>query len=597
MLDDIYQIPYEEVAAVEWDGNNIYYDVNLFNLNNGHSQFIAFNPWTPHTDVRCFIDDVPYSEKCVVYVYQGEWIAKLFTDRWNPVKGYETVEIVKPKPIWMKNPEIDKLMRFVDDPFAVHELDKWERDYKLVWYMDPKFVPSADKVWAMSVQIEGKEILGTKDMGYLTPDVSIDFNEHLPDLGINVDDCCPPFWDLSNECAYELDPIHQTPDLTERMWVVKFRPNWRKPKEWKWYGTITPQYHIIYNPDLPKLDYDLDYIVPWHDFKFEHVWMLDRKHLQHGEDDIWAFTLHVTTEQTGSKIVDYISPVVNISYNDDLPKMNHTLDYVIPWHDLAFKHVWYLDDPMYANIWAIEMAATETDEMKEMGLVTPLLQSQLDVIFISYQELNAEKNWKRVLEKAPNALRVDGVKGIFEAHKAAAKLAKTDMFFVVDGDAYLTYDWEFDFQPSIFDRDCTYVWKSRNPINNLTYGYGGVKLFTTAKLKSLKSLGTDLTLSVSKKLMIMDRISNITQFNTSEYNTWKAAFRECAKLTKKNDVESNERLAVWLDPIETVNFAEWAKLGAEQGVAFANANDDITKVNDYNWLENTFNKYIKATDN
>ena len=129
MIEDIYQIPYEEVAVIEWDGNNIYYDVNLFNLGVGYSQFIAFNPWTPHTDLRQFIDDIPYTEKCVSYVHEGEWIAKVFTDRWNPVKGYEIIEIVKPKPIWTKNPEIDKLIKMKCE----YEIDYDHKNYFFIW--------------------------------------------------------------------------------------------------------------------------------------------------------------------------------------------------------------------------------------------------------------------------------------------------------------------------------------------------------------------------------------------------------------------------------------------------------------------------------
>jgi hypothetical protein len=226
--------------------------------------------------------------------------------------------------------------------------------------------------------------------------------------------------------------------------------------------------------------------------------------------------------------------------------------------------------------------------IKEAGTVTPLIEEQIDVIFISYNEPNAEDNWERVLEKAPYAKRVDGVKGIFEAHKAAAKMSETDMFFVVDGDAYLTYNWEFNFHPGIFDRDCVYVWPSKNPVNNLTYGNGGVKLFVRSDMLGLKKWGTDLTLSVGKKLKVMDEISNITKFNTTEYDTWRSAFRECAKLYKKTDAESKERLQAWLSPVETAKFAEWAKRGADQGVEFARDNEDITNVNDYEWLKARF---------
>lgn len=44
-----------------------------------------------------------------------------------------------------------------------------------------------------------------------------------------------------------------------------------------------------------------------------------------------------------------------------------------------------------------------------------------DIVFISYNEPNAEKNWESLKQRFPSAKRVDGVKGIHEAHKKAAK--------------------------------------------------------------------------------------------------------------------------------------------------------------------------------
>ena len=58
-----------------------------------------------------------------------------------------------------------------------------------------------------------------------------------------------------------------------------------------------------------------------------------------------------------------------------------------------------------------------------------------DIIFISYQEPNADKNFKHLLSRFPIAQRVHGIKGIHQAHIEAAKKALTKMFWVVDGDA------------------------------------------------------------------------------------------------------------------------------------------------------------------
>ena len=238
-----------------------------------------------------------------------------------------------------------------------------------------------------------------------------------------------------------------------------------------------------------------------------------------------------------------------------------------------------------------------------MGVVTPIMPDCLDVFFISYNEPNAETNWKRVLEKAPWAKRINGVKGIFQAHYAAAEQSETDMFYVVDGDAYLVDNWKFNYQPGVFDRDCTYVWKSRNPVNGLCYGYGGVKLFCKKEFLKLKTWNTlDMTTGLISKLCFMQKISNITAFNTDEFSTWKSAFRECVKL-KYNAVkepknsEHVKRLAKW----KTANwkkkkkppFSQYATDGAihaDQYFQAHSTHEDLLKINDMDWLRQEFNK-------
>ena len=596
MFENIYQLSPKKVSAIEWTGDSLHYDFQLFGLGKGHREFWAINPNTDileqwDTDLKFYVDTIPDTRKCVVLSYQGEWIVKIFKQDWYPYHGYENIEIVKPKIVWSYNSDVDKQITFEDNPYGLYEPDPWERNYKLVWYMDPRFNPLDEEVWVFSSQPVNGDILGTKHMGYIIPDIEVSFNDALPDLGVDVNECCPPYWDLIYECAYELDRKHIV-SHDELLWVIKFKPMWGPPKDWKWIGTISPEYTVILNPNLPDMSYDIDYVIPWHDFKFEHIWMLDRKHLHNDEDDIWAFTIQVSSELDGSKIIDYVSPAAEIVYNPDLPLVSYDIDYVIPWHDFKFEHVWMLDRSIsgQSDIWALRVYVSDKLEgIKQINTVIPSnFSKQLDVIFISYHELNAEENWQRVLEKAPYAKRVNGVTGILSAHKAAAKLAKSDMFYVVDGDAYLLDDWNFDFQPTIFDRDCTHVWNSLNPVNNLTYGFGGVKLFNKSKVQRLRSWGTDLTLSVSKKLKIINTISNITKFNTSEYATWRTAFRECAKLAKKEDAESKERLQSWLNPVVTVEYYKWAKLGAEQGSAYASSDLPISNINDYTWLEIQF---------
>jgi MoaA/NifB/PqqE/SkfB family radical SAM enzyme len=416
-------------------------------------------------------------------------------------------------------------MTFEDDPFMDYTPPKWDSTYTHVWYMDSRFNPTEDRVWVVKCKPVVKS-KGIKDMGYITPKVKIEFNPDLPELNIDLDQCCPAYWDLIYECGWELDPIHTD---NNQMWVVKFSPAYRKAKSWKWYGVVTPEYQIEHNPDLPEIKYDIDYVVPFHDLAYEHIWHLD------GPDRVWLTKLKVIDSPTGTK------------------------------------------------------------DMGNVRLIAP----KIDVIFISYNEPNAESNWERVLEKAPHAKRVDGVKGIFEAHKAAAKLSSSDLFYVVDGDAYLTDEWQFDFEPSIFDRDCACIWNSTNPINGLVYANGGVKLFPKALLlKTRKWKTLDMFTGVSKKIKTIDTVSNITAFNTSEFSTWRSAFRECVKLYTVNQMT---KLNTWLTIGKENQYGEYAISGADAGYQYAQDNKDnqeaLININNYSWLEEQFNQLYPMLKN
>jgi hypothetical protein len=267
--------------------------------------------------------------------------------------------------------------------------------------------------------------------------------------------------------------------------------------------------------------------------------------------------------------------------------------------------VWYLD-PEYSNgekIWVARVSAIEGSlGEKDMGYVTPQFPEHLDVIFISYNEPNAEANYRRVLEKAPWAKRVSGVTGILEAHREAAKLAKSDMFYVVDGDAYLEDSWKFDYQPGVFDRDCAYVWYSRNPINDLTYGYGGVKLFAKNILLNTKNwTSLDLTGSMPK-LKVISKVSNITAYNTDEFSTWRSAFRECVKLCYSIKVEPDnpahiQRYNRWKTAGLDRTFGKYANEAAVQAEQFVKDNVDLTSINDRSWLEQRFDNLYPGVRN
>ena len=55
-----------------------------------------------------------------------------------------------------------------------------------------------------------------------------------------------------------------------------------------------------------------------------------------------------------------------------------------------------------------------------MSKIVPI--NEFDVVFISYDEPNADQNYQDLLEKCPWALRSHGVWGSDAAHKAAASM-------------------------------------------------------------------------------------------------------------------------------------------------------------------------------
>ena len=220
-----------------------------------------------------------------------------------------------------------------------------------------------------------------------------------------------------------------------------------------------------------------------------------------------------------------------------------------------------------------------------------------DCVFISYKETNKEENWKKLSSRFPMAKRVDGVQGIHQAHIVGAKLCNTNMFWIVDGDAVLTDEFDMSYVADSWDEDIVHVWRCQNPVNGLVYGYGGVKLFPRLLTIKMDTNRTDMTTSISNKFRAMPEVSNTTNFNTSPFETWKSAFRECCKLSSKiidrqKNTETESRLNTWCSVGYDSPFGEYAIKGAKQGRLFGETNkkdvSQLKKINDFKWLEERF---------
>ena len=102
-----------------------------------------------------------------------------------------------------------------------------------------------------------------------------------------------------------------------------------------------------------------------------------------------------------------------------------------------------------------------------------------DIIFLSYDEPNADQNYVDLCQKVPWAKRVHGVKGSDTAHKACADISETEHFVTVDGDNQIDPNFlmqEINLNDLGLTHNHVLSWCGKVYVNGLMYGNGGLKL-------------------------------------------------------------------------------------------------------------------------
>jgi hypothetical protein len=245
---------------------------------------------------------------------------------------------------------------------------------------------------------------------------------------------------------------------------------------------------------------------------------------------------------------------------------------------------------------SIMFKSMDMNPKRQPSFVSTHKNHAYDIVMITYNETNAEENYTKLRDRFPEAKRIHGVKGIHQAHIEAAKICNTDMFWIVDGDAEIDPSFNFGFWLDKAD-DAVRVWRCKNPVNDLVYGYGGVKLFPRQKTIGMDISKPDMTTSISTNYIPVMELSNITRYNTDPFNTWKSAFRECCKLSSKVidrqvDDETNKRLDIWCSVGADRKFGKYAIEGAIAGRKYGEINqnnlDALKNINDFIWLKEQF---------
>lgn len=235
---------------------------------------------------------------------------------------------------------------------------------------------------------------------------------------------------------------------------------------------------------------------------------------------------------------------------------------------------------------------------------------ELDVIFISYDEPNADKNYSDLLNKLPWAKRVHGVKGSDTAHKAAARLSETDRFISVDADNIVDKEF-FSQELDLTDENKDYVfsWCGRNAVNGLVYGNGGLKCWTKEFVLNMQTHENAdpndservLEFCFDPKYYQMNDCFSTSYINGSPFQAWRAGFREGVKMSlnrgekadniKKIYWQNYHRLLIWCSIGADIKNGLWAVLGARHGCHMTMCTDwDHANVRDFEYLTDLWAK-------
>ena len=241
-----------------------------------------------------------------------------------------------------------------------------------------------------------------------------------------------------------------------------------------------------------------------------------------------------------------------------------------------------------------------------------------DIIYLSYDEPNAEQNYADLCKKVPWAKRVHGVEGSDAAHKACANLSETDRFITVDGDNRIREDFlnqVLDFDEHTDLQNTVISWCGKNSINGLTYGNGGLKCWPKKYVLNMRThenadpnnKHAQVDFCWDAQYIQMNSCYSDVYNNHTSQQAWRAGFREGVKLAtdrglrlSKEELKNNHwrclhMLYVWSMIGADVENGLWAVLGARAGLYMTMCTDwDYVQVRDFEYLNSLWQQSFEG---
>lgn len=235
-----------------------------------------------------------------------------------------------------------------------------------------------------------------------------------------------------------------------------------------------------------------------------------------------------------------------------------------------------------------------------------------DIIFLSYDEPNCEKNYAALKQIVPWVKRVHGVHGSDTAHKACAELSSTEYFLTVDGDTQIDVkilDLVIDLEALGMDSSWIFSWCGNINVNELKYGNGSLKLWTRTFVRNMKT--HENYSGADHNQIEFCYFNNLYQFNenySTSYITstpkqaWRAGFREGVKMSLIKNYrikhinelwwQNYHRLLIWMTVGQDVPNGVWAIAGARHGChKVLCTNWDYTQVRDFKMLDKLWDSF------
>ena len=239
-----------------------------------------------------------------------------------------------------------------------------------------------------------------------------------------------------------------------------------------------------------------------------------------------------------------------------------------------------------------------------------------DIIYLSYDEPNAEKNYADLCKIVPWAKRVHGVDGSDAAHKACAKLSETDRFITVDADNIINENFinqEINFDEHDDLKNSVISWAGYNAVNGLMYGNGGLKCWPkdfvlnmrTHENADANNVHAQVDFCWDINYIQMNSCFSTVYNNYTPQQAWRAGFREGVKMALDRGLRVSKeefaklhwknlhRLYVWLTVGRDAENGLWAIYGAREGLYKTMATEwDFVNVRDFEYLNNYWNTQV-----